>query len=168
MWVWVGNSSLAFLLSSSGLEVSSPAFGSGWISKVTLPRAEQAQPATKPGGFLHSWCSSLSSGCRAGWGKLCCPSQTSVGLLSFHYFPLGEEECPAAWRAQSRSVSICPTRSSFPPVFPQGSPRAEPPAMNKTLLQISIPFSTPYEMKGMLLFCRGVGRRCTCCLLLFL
>lgn len=92
MWVWVVDSSPA-------LVVGSQSFGSGWISKKTLPRAEQGQPAAKLAGFLQPWCSSLSTGCRAGWGKLCSPSQTSVGLSglpSFRYFPPGEEECSAA------------------------------------------------------------------------
>lgn len=97
LWGWAGGSGPALLLSSMGLAGSSSSFGSGWISKNSLSRAEQAQPATKLGGFLHSWCSSLSTGCGAGWGKLCSPPQTFVGLLCllyFHYFPLGEEECP--------------------------------------------------------------------------
>lgn len=67
MWVWGGDSSPALLLSSTGLGGSASSVGSGWISKNSLSRA------TKLGGFLPPGCSSLSTGCRAGWGKLCSP-----------------------------------------------------------------------------------------------
>lgn len=128
----------------------------------------QAQPATNwvasstPGAPSSAQDVGQGGGSFAVLPKPPWASRTSIISL------LGEEECSAAWRAQNRCVSICPTRSSFPPVFPQRSPRPKSPAMNKTLFQISIPFSTPYETKGMSLFCRGVGRRCTCCLLVFL
>lgn len=135
----------ALPLSSAGLGVSSSSFGSAWISKKALSRAEP-----------QTWVLSPNQG--AGWGELCILHKPlgAPGSLVLPLFPSWRRGMFSRLRAQHRCVSIRPTRSSCPPVFPQHSPRAKPPAMNKTLFQISIPFSTPCEAKGMWLFCCGL------------
>lgn len=94
MLVWVVDSSPV-------LVGSSQSFGSGWISKKTLPRAEQGQAATK---LVPSTLGAPPSAQGVGQGRgssALLPKLfvALLGLLSFHYFPRGEEECSAAWES---------------------------------------------------------------------